>query len=54
MRALMRRLATLPRLRTLVSLRELDDDPGFERVSVLRLDASWKRRTAVHVYQRVR
>jgi SAM-dependent methyltransferase len=50
MRQLMRRLAQLPRLRTIVSLQDFDQHRGFELVAVPRLDASWKRRTQVHIY----
>ncbi len=52
MRKLLRRLALLPRLRTLVSLQDFDDHPSFELVATPRLDASWKRGTKVHVYSR--
>lgn len=52
MARLVRRLARLPNLRTLVSLRELDEHPAFEQVAAPRLDASWKRRTKVHIYAR--
>jgi SAM-dependent methyltransferase len=54
MRKLTKRLATLPRLRLLASLQDLDPHPAFELLRVLRLDASWKRRTQVHLYRRVR
>jgi len=54
MRKLTKRLATLPALRLLASLQDLDPHPAFELIRVLRLDASWKRRTAVHIYRRVR
>lgn len=54
MRKLARRLAELPRLRLLASLQDLDPHPAFVPLRVLRLDASWKRRTKVHVYRRVR
>jgi SAM-dependent methyltransferase len=49
-RKLVRRLASLPKLRMVVSLQELDDDCGFEPLATPRLDASWKRGTKVHVY----
>lgn len=52
MRKLVRRLAALPKLRMLVSLQELDDQRWFELVASPRLDASWKRGTKVHVYER--
>jgi SAM-dependent methyltransferase len=52
MRRLIRRLAKLPKLRTLVSLQELDPHPAFQPREVMRLDASWTRRTRVHVYAR--
>jgi len=47
------RLATLPRLRKLVSLQDFEDPSGFELVEIYRLDASWKRRTKVYVYEPV-
>ena len=53
MKRLVRRLAQLPKLRKLVSLQSLDDHPAFELSEVYRLDASWKRRTKVYVYERV-
>jgi hypothetical protein len=52
MRRLVRRLATLPKLRMLVSLQDLDPHRAFELREVMRLDASWTRRTQVHVYSR--
>jgi SAM-dependent methyltransferase len=52
MRRLVRRLASLPKLRTLVSLQEIDPHPAFELLEVLRLDATWQRRTPVRVYGR--
>jgi SAM-dependent methyltransferase len=51
---LTRRLAKLPRLHTFVSLQDLDPHPAFVETETLRLDASWRRRTNVHVYVRVR
>ncbi len=54
MRKLTRRLATLPRLRLFASLQDLDPHPAFEPCDVLRLDASWRRATQVHVYRRIR
>lgn len=54
MRTLARRLATLPKLRLLASLQDLDPHPAFALLRTLRLDASWKRRTQVHLYRRVR
>lgn len=54
MRKLTKRLATLPNLRMLASLQDLDPHPAFELLRTLRLDASWKRRTHVHLYRRVR
>lgn len=53
MRKLVRRLAKLPKLRTLVSLQDFDEHRSFELAGVARLDASWKRRTRVHFYRRV-
>lgn len=52
MRRLVRRLAKLPKLRTLVSLQDLDPHRAFELREVMRLDASWTRRTEVYVYSR--
>lgn len=54
MNRLARRLAALPRLRTVASLQDFDVHRGFELVEIHRLDASWKRRTKVHVYARRR
>ncbi|PRP90526.1 Histone methylation protein DOT1 [Enhygromyxa salina] len=54
MARLQRRLATLPRLRRLASLQDFDPHPAFELREIYKLDASWKRRTKVHVYARVR
>jgi SAM-dependent methyltransferase len=54
MRRLQQRLAKLPRLRTLVSLQDFDPHPAFELREVVRLDASWKRGTKVHIYARSR
>lgn len=51
MRKLHRRLAKLPALRKLVSLQDFADHPGFELVEVYKLDASWKRRTKIYVYE---
>lgn len=50
MRRLIRRLAGLPKLRTLVSVQELDDHPAFDLREVVRLDATWQRRTQVYFY----
>jgi SAM-dependent methyltransferase len=52
MRRLARRLAKLPKLRTLASLQDLDPHPAFELRETLRLDASWTRRTEVYLYSR--
>lgn len=52
MRRLVRRLAKLPKLHTLVSLQELDPNRTFEPREVMQLDASWTRRTEVYVYSR--
>jgi SAM-dependent methyltransferase len=54
MRRLVRRLAKLPKLRMLVSLQDLDPHRAFALREVMRLDASWTRRTQVHVYARER
>ncbi len=54
MRKLTRRLATLPKLRLLASLQDIDSHPAFELLRVLKVDASWRRRTNVHLYRRVR
>jgi SAM-dependent methyltransferase len=52
MRRLARRLAELPKLRMVVSLQDFDKLRGFTLVDVPRLDASWKRRTKIHIYVR--
>jgi SAM-dependent methyltransferase len=52
MRRLIRRLARLPKLRTLVSLQELEPHRAFELREVVRLDATWERRTRVRIYDR--
>jgi SAM-dependent methyltransferase len=52
MRRLARRLAQLPRLRAVVSLQDFDRVRGFELSEIPRLDASWKRRTQIHIYRR--
>lgn len=52
MRQLVRRLAALPKLRTLVSLQEFDPHPAFSLREVVRLDATWRRRTPVRIYAR--
>ena len=52
MKRLQGRLVTLPRLRKLVSLQDFDAHPAFELCEIHRLDASWKRRTKVYVYER--
>jgi SAM-dependent methyltransferase len=49
---LLRRLAQLPKLRLLASLQDFDEHRGFELIATPRLDASWKRRTKVHIYAR--
>jgi SAM-dependent methyltransferase len=54
MQRLQRRLATLPRLRTVASLQDFDAHPAFELREVIRLDASWRRNAKVHIYTRVR
>ena len=54
MRKLQRRLATLPRLRKLVSLQDFDPHPAFDLAAIHKLDASWKRKTKVYVYERKR
>lgn len=54
MRKLTKRLATLPKLRLLATLQDLDPHPAFELLRTLRLDASWRRGTRVHLYRRVR
>jgi SAM-dependent methyltransferase len=52
MRRLVRRLAKLPKLRMLVSLQDLDPHRAFELREVMRVDASWTRRTEVYLYSR--
>ncbi|HLT39821.1 MAG TPA: hypothetical protein VK034_26245 [Enhygromyxa sp.] len=54
MSRLLRRLASLPRLRRVASLQDFDEHRGFELIAVPRLDASWKRRTKIHIYERLR
>lgn len=54
MRKLVRRLAELPRLRLLASLQDIDPHPAFVPLRDLSIDASWRRRTKVHLYRRVR
>jgi SAM-dependent methyltransferase len=51
---LQRRLARLPKLRLVASLQDFDELRGFELVRAVRLDATWKRRTNVHIYVRRR
>lgn len=46
------RLAALPRLRKIASLQDFEQLPGFELAEIYRLDASWKRRTKIHVYEK--
>lgn len=53
MQRLVDRLAELPKLRKLASLQDFEPHPAFELTQVYKLDASWKRRTKVHVYERV-
>lgn len=45
------RIGKLDRRLRLVSLQELDSRRGFVEIETLRLDATWTRRTPVHVYQ---
>lgn len=53
MNRLGRRLSKLPKLRTIATLQDFEDPPkGFELTAVHRLDATWKRRTKVHIYER--
>lgn len=48
-----RRLAKLPKLRTIATLQDFERPPrGFELSAIHRLDATWKRRTRVHIYER--
>lgn len=54
MRRLLARLVELPRLRLLVSVRDLDPHPAFPLVAVHRLDTSWQRRVPIHVHARER
>lgn len=51
MRRLTRHLASLREGLTLVSLQDLDPNPWFVEVDVLRLDMSWRRRAKVYVYR---
>jgi hypothetical protein len=48
---LAQKVARIGSLRAFVSLQELEPFSRLERVAVLRLDTSWKRRANVHVYQ---
>lgn len=45
------RIARIGRSLRLLSLQDLDPRRGFTEIDVLRLDASWQRRTPVHVYR---
>lgn len=54
MTRLLARLARLPKLRLLASLQDFDEHRDFELIATPRLDASWKRRTKVHFYGRIR
>lgn len=45
------RIGKLNRRLRLVSLQELDPRRGFTEVDTLRLDATWQRRTPIHVYE---
>lgn len=54
MSRLLRRLARLPRLRLVASLQDFDDHRDFELIATPRLDASWRRRTEIHIYERRR
>ena len=55
MNRLGRRLAKLPKLRTIATLQDFEEHPkGFELAAIHRLDATWKRRTKVHIYKRPR
>lgn len=50
---LQRRLAKLPRLRTLASLQDFEPHPAFELREIYKVDASWKRQTKVYVYGKI-
>lgn len=54
MNALAARLARRPVGLRFVSTRDLDDNDWFTLEDVLRLDMSWRRRSAVHVYRLTR
>ena len=51
MEGLRDRLATLPRLRKLATLQDFDPHPALELTEVHKLDASWKRKTKVYIYE---
>ncbi len=51
MHKLTRRLAMLSQPFRLVSLQELPNDPRFKPIKTLKLDMSWARKVAVHIYQ---
>lgn len=50
LRSLSRRIARVPKLRTFVSLREIDLE-HFEKIETMKLDASWCRGVRVHLYR---
>lgn len=54
MRRLLRRLLQLPKLRMIASLQDFDEHRSLELIATPRLDASWKRRTKVRIYTRLR
>jgi SAM-dependent methyltransferase len=51
MRRLAGKLARIRSLRLFATLQDLDPHPAFELVEILRLDVSWRRRAAVHLYR---
>lgn len=52
MNKLTKRLASYKHPFRLISLQDLPEHPDFELITTLRLDMSWLRNTAVHIYQR--
>ncbi len=52
LRAICNKVRKLPRAPLFVTLQEIDiDQRGFEPLDTLRLDMSWRSRSAVHVYR---
>ena len=47
-------VATAPRIRCFLTFRDLDPHPAWRLDHVVRLDVSWKRRQALHMYRPTR